>query len=318
VTETRDLMERLDRAVPPHTRSITEGGDADSLVDAARRLAQGPDIRLTEASMSQIEARLRQRAASHPARPAPAHRPIVRYALAACLIIILAFTGMTSVSAESLPGDELYSFKRAVEDVRLALASDNGKTDLHVDFAERRLDEFQTMLTQRHTFYPLALEEAADEINEALDRLAAGHGRRADLDPRLLALAQRQARLVERAAPLASSRRQRERLEAISEENRAIQQRIAAESTIPVPTPDLTPTPTTTPTPIPTPTMTPTPRRTPVPADESSRRPTRTPPGHGATPGLGSNPPGQGGDNPGIGNNGSPPGQDKNDKDKKK
>jgi hypothetical protein len=40
--------------------------------------------------------------------------------------------------------------------------------------------------------------------------------------------------------------------------------------------------------------------------------PTRTPPGHGPTPGLGhGNAPGQGGSNPGNGNNGQPPGQQK-------
>jgi len=54
-----------------------------------------------------------------------------------------------------------------------------------------------------------------------------------------------------------------------------------------------------------------------TPGPHWSGTPTGTPPGHGPTPGLGSNPPGHGGENPGIGNQGKPPGQDKTGKDGK-
>ena len=145
----RDLSERLDRALPPHTKTVVEN-DSDPLVEAARRLAKGPDVQLTPEAANRIEARLRQQVSTTRslARPRAQHRrPIwrqtLRYAAALLLVIVLAATGLTTASANSLPGDQLYSVKRTVEDVRLALASADGRASLHVDFAERRIDEFE-------------------------------------------------------------------------------------------------------------------------------------------------------------------------------
>jgi hypothetical protein len=59
----RDLNERLDRALPPHSNAVNEG-DSDPLVAAARRLAQGPDVQLTDKAVRRIEARLRQQVAA--------------------------------------------------------------------------------------------------------------------------------------------------------------------------------------------------------------------------------------------------------------
>ena len=337
-----DLMERLDRAIPPHTPTVN-GDDADPLVVVARRLAQGPEVRLSEAAINRIEGRLRQRVtAQHRTNhrrpvsltPRRTWMTIARYAAAALLVVILAVTGLTSVSADSLPGDQLYPVKRAVEDVRLALAPANSEPGLRIDFAGRRLDEFQTLLLDRREFYPRALEEASDELNRVLDLLADGHGDRAELDPRLVMLARRQAKLVERATPLVKSAHHRQQLAAVTAENQAVQQRLAAEGTVPDFTPDVseppapTPTaaPTVTPTLTPSPTATPTATATPTPTPtltgtpnlrEASTGATRTPPGHGATPGLGDDPPGHGGENPGVGNEGNPPGQDGKEKEKK-
>ena len=45
----RALKEQLDRAIPPHMRSVT-AGDADPLLEAARRLALGPRVELAPAA----------------------------------------------------------------------------------------------------------------------------------------------------------------------------------------------------------------------------------------------------------------------------
>jgi hypothetical protein len=366
----RDLIERLDRALPPHTKTVVED-DSDPLVEAARRLAQGPDVRLTDEAMRRIETRLRQQVAAqrHPARPRPFTRSVwwqtLRYAAVVALVIALAVTGLTSASANSLPGDQLYPVKRTVEDVRLALASANSQASLHVDFAGRRVNEFEELLLKRHKYYPRALADASGELNRALDLLAEGHGSRASLDPQVAELAHRQARLVEQADTLTLSDAQRHQLEQIAGENKIIQQRLETEGSVPgfVPdatatptptstataaptatpaetptltptpsytptwtaTPTLTPTSTATPTATPTATLTATSTATPTPTSspnaalsgQNARSATRTPPGHGPTPGLGNNPPGQSGENPGVGNGGDPPGQGK-DKDNKK
>jgi hypothetical protein len=353
-----DLMERLDQAIPPHSRELGGPGTADPLVEAARRLAAGPDVTLSPAALERIEARLRQRNAElhRPARARQqraAPRPwqlgrALRYVAAACLIVILVAAGTARASASSLPGDTLYPVKRAIEDARLAFASSGGEASLRVEFAGRRMDEFQKLLTRREV-YPRALEEASGDLSRALNLLAAGNGSRATLDPRIAELTHRQTRLVEEARPLVQYKEWRQ-LQNVATWNAALQERIVSEGSVPgfavdatpVPLPTLTFTPTATatvtpgatPTPTatlsPTPTWTATPSATPTltptldetaraaetPESRLGRSPTRTPPGHGPTPGLGGNPPGHGGENPGIGNSGSPPGQDKKDRDK--
>jgi hypothetical protein len=356
----RDLMERLDRSLPPHTRAVAED-DSDPLVAAARRLAQGPNVRLSDEAARRIEGRLRQLVAAQHRRQRSRSsarsvwRWTLRYAAALLLIIVLALTGLTRASADTLPGDQLYSFKRTVEDVRLTLAPADSRAGLHVDFAGRRINEFETLLVKRNQYYPRALADASSELNSALNLLADGHGSRAKLDPKVIHLAHQQARLVEQADALNLSQAEQQQLEQIAGENKVIQQRLVTEGSVPDFIPDATATPTFTPSPTPTETSTPTstptftpsftptpthtPTGTPTPTPPPTATPTvtptltlaptrlesqnastsgqnesaatRTPPGHGPTPGLGNNPPGQGGENPGVGNGDDPSGQNK-------
>jgi hypothetical protein len=271
-----DLIARLDRAIPPHTKAVMDG-DGNPLVETARRLAQGPDVRLSTTATSLIEARLREHNAAlqSPDRTTPHRfrRHILRYAAAALLTVILAMAGLTSASANSLPGDQLYPIKRAAEDVHLALASDEQVASLRVDFAERRIGEFEGLLVECEV-YPRALEEASNELNQALDLLNEGYGDRVKLVPRMSILTQQQDQLVQRAAQMPISPQQFDRLQQITDENKAIQQRLATEGTIPGLAPDVTTTPT--PTPASTPTYTPEPgatvppAHTPAPAEMST------------------------------------------------
>lgn len=337
----RALKEQLDRAIPPHMRSVT-AGDADPLLEAARRLALGPRVELAPAARERIEARLRTQVAAAPlraqtSRPAPRWRPglALRAAAAVLLTLVVTLAGLSSASAHSLPGDRLYPMKRAVEGARLALVSQASEPGLRVELAGRRLDEFARLLDRRD-IYPRALEDASTELERALDLLAASRGEHASLDARIAVLTRQQTALIARATPLAGFEDSL-RLGQAQERNLAVQQRLADEGGVPgfvperTPTPTSTPTPTPSPTPTPTPTPTATPTTTPTPtatstatstptgtltgtpgaAGKRSGTPTRTPPGHGPTPGLGDNPPGQGGPNPGIGNEGQPPGQTK-------
>lgn len=388
--ETRDLMDRLDQAVPPDTHAV-DGAEGDPLVDAARRLAQAPDVRLPNVSLNRIEARLRAHtrelhaasAAAQPAPPTPRQplpglsrrvtRPkwqrtgrLWRYAAAACLALILTVSGLTRASASSLPGDHLYPLKRAVEAQRLALVTDDNEPGLRVELAGRRVKEFDRLLS-RDRVYPRALEEAAGHMTWAVDLLTDGYGSWATLGPRMIHLVDLESLLITRAMYITSPEVQA-RLAAVAARNDEIRLLIKATLSPPEdgepptdpavepgvtptetgtpdasPTPSYTATPADTRTPSPTatpsstatPSITPTPSLTPTPTGMTPaplvtyqpppttvpeyEEPTRTPPGHGPTPGLGDSPPGQGGDNPGVGNDGQPPGQeDKPDKDKDK
>jgi len=325
-----DLQQRLDRAVPPGTRRLPPTKDDDPLVEVARRLAEAPKITLSDAAVDRIEARLMaeldgvtrfERVARRPA-PAGALRWLA-YAAAACLVLVMFAGGATYVSADSLPGDPLYGVKRTVERLRLAIVADQDEAALRVELAERRVNEFSALL-ERDEIYPRALQEATDELEQALDT----HQEQA-LAQRIASVAQEQEALSLRAQTHAAER-ERAQLQLIAERSRAIQARVMQPVTPPEPsgppirptesptlTQTLTPTPTFTATPSVTPTATPTgtftvtPPPTPTPRLRQILRPgtpTRTPPGHGATPGLGDNPPGLGGEHPGVGNEGQPPG----------
>ncbi|MGQ9850715.1 MAG: DUF5667 domain-containing protein [Aggregatilineaceae bacterium] len=345
--EERDLwalLERLDRAIPPGTHAIGNADD-DPLVEAARRLAQGPTVRLTPAAQARIEARLRAHMtaqAGSPARRNPFRQrlsPLLRAAAVLAIVLVLGLFGMAQASADSLPGDRLYPVKRAIEDARLTLVSAQSEPALRLEFAARRLDEFERLLASRQV-YPSALFQASAHLDRALDLLAAGHGDRARLDEQIASLTRQQTGLIARAEALATFD-EYQQLGAAQRRNLAVQERLAEEGGVPDFRPDYTPTPTPTeiPTPTPTATATPSPTASATPSPTATATPTltatatimpggtltgtpdqgrpkagtptRTPPGHGPTPGLGDNPPGQGGPHPGVGNSGQPPGQDK-------
>lgn len=312
--ETRDLMDRLDQAVPPNTKAV-DGAEGDPLVDAARRLAQAPDVRLPNVSLNRIEAKLRAHtrelhAASAAAQPAPSTsrqpfpdlsrrvtRPkwqrtgrLWRYAAAACLAFILTVSGLTRASASSLPGDHLYPLKRAVEAQRLALVTDDNEPDLRVELAGRRVKEFDRLLS-RDRVYPRALEEAAGHMAWTIDLLTDGHGSWATAGPRMIHLVDLESLLITRAMYITSPEVQA-RLAAVAARNDEMRQLIKAKlspssdgepPTDPAVEPDATPTETgtpapsytATPSPTATPSVTPTPSLTPTP--------TRTTPAPSAT-----------------------------------
>ncbi len=351
-----ELMKNLDVALPPYQDKLV--ASTDPRIVAAQRLAQGPDVRLSNVALNRIEAQLRSRMAElHPApvpKAKPSRRvfrpgPWLRYAAAACLVFILIVSSVAQVSASALPGDTLYSVKRTIETGRLAVVSDNGEPGLRVDIAARRVDEFEKLLLEHGRIYPYALEEASDQLDRSLHLLERGFGDQIEISIRIIALTSEQERLINLALPLTSQEMQQE-LSRVASDVVKIQSSAMVLSpntkpeivptALPMPTWEVSATPSSTvsPTLTPTPTIVSTQTRTPVSTPQATKTPkphlttmpevdeviptisvpdvipTRTPPGHGATPGLGDNPPGQGGDNPGQGNDGSPPGQDKPDK----
>jgi uncharacterized protein DUF5667 len=79
-------------------------------------------------------------------RPRFVHTFLLRPALVVGLALLLAAPAALALSARAMPGDPLYSTKLAVENVRLAMARDPAKqVDLHVEFAERRVEELDKL-----------------------------------------------------------------------------------------------------------------------------------------------------------------------------
>lgn len=83
-----------------------------------------------------------------------------RVAIIPIALVVVLIGGRTIVDATegSLPGEKLYSLKRATETARLSLTRDQDKVaNLHVEFMQNRIDE---------------VKKAADEGNEASETLA--------------------------------------------------------------------------------------------------------------------------------------------------
>jgi len=65
------------------------------------------------------------------------------------LVLVAGGMGAASASAQALPGDLLYTIKRAVEQTRLTFADAPTRAVLEQQFEQRRLAETQAVITQR-------------------------------------------------------------------------------------------------------------------------------------------------------------------------
>ncbi|MBN1201858.1 MAG: hypothetical protein JXJ20_08390, partial [Anaerolineae bacterium] len=198
-----ELADRLDQALPPHSQAVPEqSAGGDPLVDVARRLASGPHPVMSQAVVDRIETRVLARVTNRP-RLRFTHRQRVvqvgRWVAAACLVLVLLAVGTARASADSLPGDTLYPVKRLVERGRLALSGDTGDVSLRLDFADRRLDEFEALL-ERGEINLDTLNDAVEEMIGALDLVQEGTGPREETATRLVDLSERHIQLAEDAS----------------------------------------------------------------------------------------------------------------------
>ena len=82
--------------------------------------------------------------------PKRSRRRLIVTLLAAAISVLLLTGSAVAASAGALPGQLLYPVKRAVEKIDLALHGDPAaKARLHLQFAQRRLDELSTLLELR-------------------------------------------------------------------------------------------------------------------------------------------------------------------------
>ena len=77
------------------------------------------------------------------------------------LLSVFMFQGSAQAVSASLPGESLYNWKLAAEDVQLSLAmNDAAEADLRISFADKRAKETETLLDQgRYEDVQVAFEE---------------------------------------------------------------------------------------------------------------------------------------------------------------
>lgn len=93
-----------------------------------------------------------------------------RWATAAAAVLLVAIVagGTLTTSASSLPGDVLYPVKTAAEGVRLTLARDpDAVADLHLEFAQRRLEETRALAEAQRPIPPAVLDNIMKETQRA-------------------------------------------------------------------------------------------------------------------------------------------------------
>lgn len=97
---------------------------------------------------------------------------LLRPALATGAALVLVLAGATTAAASSLPGDALYSLKRASEDVRVALTFDPfARMQLLSELTDRRIEELAEIVRHRPSSAQTATQAYADAVERFADAL---------------------------------------------------------------------------------------------------------------------------------------------------
>lgn len=81
-------------------------------------------------------------------------------------VLIISSIGTVAASAQALPGDFLYPVKRTQESIQMTFTPGTaGQAQLHLEFANRRLDEALTLLDENR---PMALGTVLAEYNDQM------------------------------------------------------------------------------------------------------------------------------------------------------
>lgn len=163
---------RLDQALPPHSAHVPAASD-DPLVMTALRLANTSAPELSPSTRARIEARVLavyDNANGQHTRPRAMMLLLRSVAILVLVVGVVTLTGIPALAA-SLPGDEIYPIKQAVEQIELALSlSESARLETHLRQAARRLDEAYELL-QREQFNPSIIEAALSGITQAASLL---------------------------------------------------------------------------------------------------------------------------------------------------
>jgi hypothetical protein len=206
---------------------------------------------------------------------------------AATLVAVLALVlagggGVVYASADSLPGSPLYGVKRATEQVQLSFAPAGTKrAELLIKFAQRRLEEVQSLVEIKGQVDEEALAAIAEETELALEGVekAPAQDKPALLD-KLVSLTERQRAVLERVqakAPEAAQKGLNRALEASQRGHERAREALEKGKPGWDVKPIGSPTPTKTPRPTHAPKATPAPRATHTPKPAHTPKPTKTP-----------------------------------------
>ncbi|MBK9711027.1 MAG: hypothetical protein IPO81_06755 [Kouleothrix sp.] len=184
---------------------------AGALLRAEATTALPPDLEAWLSTGAREFAAIAEHLAPRAARRKAAARPITMRRAAIAIAVVVAMTGaVDTVSAQSIPGDTLYPWKRARENISLVLATDAGqRARLQVEYAGRRLDELHSLVNTPNTVDSALVLETVNSLLDSVqgaiaeDRRAPGVNVAGDLS-QLLTEAQTTIDQASTVAPLAA------------------------------------------------------------------------------------------------------------------
>jgi hypothetical protein len=147
--------------------------DLGDLLRVAQGVRELPRVPLPHS----VKAHMRRRAlatyrAYHVERPTPRlrHRLWLRLVLVLSLVVTLLAGGIGLVHAAdaALPGDGLYSVKRAMEQVQLWFEGDASRPTLLYHIAQRRLEEITALSVRRRSLEAGVLTDLSQSVTAAL------------------------------------------------------------------------------------------------------------------------------------------------------
>jgi hypothetical protein len=98
--------------------------------------------------------------------------PRLALQLSAVLVVIaVSLTSLVAASAQSLPGDRLYSVKLAAEEVRLTASGEGGRSVLEDTLRTRRIDEVRELI-RLHRSAPVVFEGVVTSITDSVWEIA--------------------------------------------------------------------------------------------------------------------------------------------------
>jgi len=97
--------------------------------------------------------------------------PWIRTAVTAVLVVTVLFWGLSTVSADSVPGQVLYPVKQLKEHVQVLLTfGRNQKAELRLSFSEERLEELSELFRTTGQVDTKLIQAMLTEVDKALDQ----------------------------------------------------------------------------------------------------------------------------------------------------
>ena len=160
------LADQLDQTLPAG-RVSNPVSNTDPLVDAALYVASAPKPGLSAEAKARIQSQMLQHARQQPAPLRPNFAPILRWALIACVVLIIMLIPTAQVTLASVPGEPLYPVKMTIEQIETSLANSPAlRASVSLTHAERRTQEAQTLLS-RGQFDPALISSAYTDMANA-------------------------------------------------------------------------------------------------------------------------------------------------------